>query len=521
MEYKSTIPFHWKILSILWVSWVFIDFLLKHPLYVKSFNELFWTIPLVHCIIGGAAYLLISRYAKRQMTPLLILGVFMAMLWSGTLWNLILSDVDTTFSRVLFYLGRTIGIVVYVCLFILAAKRLGSLLVNALIRSDITLSPAVHISLGLCLYMFVYLMLLYIGLFDRWVIWILTALPLLISPKYVQRVISGLHKPLPGLESMSNWSLAGLIAILLVDAITFSLLLAPMPLGYDALNYYINLPKLIYQSGELLPGFQPYNWSLLQAAGAEAFHRIDLALVFSWVALPLLQWSGIEFGRRVLKMSLLQAILAMLVFSCMLSVMTQASLELKIDLGLTFILLTMLDVGLYIAQSVKHQTESKLTQLTLGILVGMLMGFALGIKLTSIVALMGIVALLWFAYVGEIGLLSCFLISIAVVFIARMDDLSGTRYYHASVAWLQYATLAIGGIGLIWAIVRHRSQATRALLLSVVMIAVSLVCFSPWLVKNYIEADKKTMINVLKGYAPGPDINLKLVKQKMKELGEE
>ncbi len=514
MEEIRQSPVWLKVLATVWMIWIFIDYWFKHPLYAKSIGSTYAGIPVIHLIVGGAIFYAIINTKSRGFSVLTIILSFFAFLWSGTLVNLVMySSVDYTFGSIFGYLGRSILFVFVVIWIIWSSYYAGHLLLKRLVLPRVQLAFSVYLAMGLCLMIIFIFLTLVLGIFNSWVLIGLLAIPMALNYKELLSDIPSLVQPLDALNNLSYVAIGAVLLMVLMNAITFGHTLTPFPVGFDALNYYINLPKLIAESGHLLKGFQPYNWSLLQAAGARLTGHIEMALILSWMGLILVQWASFELGRKVMRLPSEIALVGVLLFTFMPSVTTQASQELKVDLGLTFMLLAMVLSGFSLLAQIKASDYK--AAIVLAAILGLLGGIALGIKLTAVITLFAIVAILWYANLGKYAFFGIFFICLSVVFLAQLDTKAGLRVYHSSVTWLQYVSL-IFGIGLLaFASLKNKKMALKTSILTAVMAISSAVIFSPWIMKNYSEIETPTFMELLNGTSHGPQINMKIIDKNL------
>jgi hypothetical protein len=517
MEENKSMSIGLKVAAILWMIWVFLDYWFKHPLYFKSFGSSFIGIAMVHLMVGVLCFFVIQRLMHGRISVLLMIGVFFAFLWSGSLINLLMySDVPYTTLNVFLYMGRTVIFIGLVTWVIWSAYLMGSKLLSWTSIGSNSFPAVISTALGLCVFMFVIFIILLAGVFSPWSLATLFALPILLDIKNIKSQLAAFIQPIEKSTSFSALGISCVILLLMMNAINFGHTLSPFPTGFDALNHYINLPKLMSQSGELVKGYQPYNWSLLQAAAVKLTGRIELALIFSWMGLLLVQWATFEMGRKIMKLPAKYALLGVVFFTYMPAVTTQASQELKVDLGLTFMLLAMVMTGFVLLQQLKINKEGQGIYV-LAILVGVLGGFALGIKLTAVIALFAMVAILWYFNLGKNAFFGVFFVCLAIVFMARLDAIAGLRTYHSSVQWLQYASLLIGLIFLVIGVRLQIKKAIKTAMLTLMMSLSAGLVFMPWLLKNYSEVDNPTFMEILNGANHGPSFNLKKFEENLQK----
>jgi|GEM_PF-4676080 len=509
-----------KIIAVLWMVWVFLDYWFKHPLYPLGVTNTFMAIPLMHMMIGVIAYIVIDQVSYRRISWLTCIGMFLAFLWGGTLVNLLLySPVDYSFMSILSYIGRTILFAIFLALLTLSAKQLGGFIVNGVLLPGFNIATSVHIALGLCCFMILIFIILAFHVFHPVVIGLILFFPIPLFYKNTWEDISRLHKPIGASDRLSIIGIVSLILIILMNAMTFAHTLSPFPVGFDAQNYYINLPKLMTEAGMLQKGYQPYNWSLLQSAAYGLVGRVEMLLILSWFGLILVQWCTYEVGTRLMKIPRGLVLLGVALFTYMPSVTTQASQELKVDLGLTFMLLAMVLSGFALLKNLRER-PTRQSMVGLAVIVGVLGGIALGIKLTAVIALFAFIAILWYQGLGRLGFLGVFFISMAIVFFAQLDTRAGLRVYHSSVSWLQVVALFIGIGCLFYAIKEHTRKGLKLLYLSVVIAMSCSIVFVPWMIKNYTEIKNPSFIQLLNGTNHGPVMNMKVIDRNYKKSKE-
>ena len=518
MPQSAKSPSLWFFLgAIAWMLWIFVDYWFKHPLYSSALSNTFFAIPVIHLILGVMFYFLIFKFQRRAFSAPVLLGMFLLFLWLGTLVNLMMySTVDYSASSVIFFLLRTLAYVLFVGGLVFSAYQLGRLILLRVCGYKAELAASVYTAVGLSFFMLLIFILLVAGVYASWSLAVLFLIPLLINYNSAFKDLKSIVLLKPDLK-LTAIGVVSLLLIILMDAITFGYTLSPFPVGFDALNYYINLPKLMAEAGELLPGFQPYNWSLLQAAGVTLMGKVELALILSWLGLLLVQWATFEVGRHILKLSVESSLLGVLLFTFMPCVTTQASQELKVDLGLTFVLLTMVLATFTLLKQIKTDQASRRSTIVLAVLIGLLGGVALGIKLTAVIALFALVSILWYVKVGKLAFIGVFFICLSIVFLAQMDSKAGLRAYHASVAWLQYVSLGVGIICLMWSIRGKVKHALHAILLTAAMGATSAVVFSPWVAKNLSEIKNPSFMEMINGTSHGPNFNARTIDRNLKK----
>lgn len=506
-----------KVIGAVWLLWVFLDYWFKHPLYAVSLANMKFAIPMIHMIVAGGFFALMYSRMNRGLNWIWLVGFFLVALWSGTLVDLLMYGVGIEYSgaTIVAYLGRTLLYVAILAILTLSAMVLGRKATSYL-SPTASLPSSVHIAVGLSVYMVISFMLLAFGIFEPIAIAALVAGPLLAYYPLTLEAFQAAKASIEFGEEYHGWILGGIVAIVLMNVVTFAYTLSPYPVGFDAQKYYINLPKLMAEAGQLQKGYQPYNWSLLQAAGYKVTGRPEFLLILSWYGLVLVQLSIWQFGRHCLKMKALPVVLAMTLFTFMPSVTQQASQELKIDLALAFYMLTMMICVFKLLETMRRD-GNRIKMVSLAFLIGWLGGIALGIKLTAVIAIFGAMAIIWYQALGRMAFVGFFLLFLGVALFAGLDSRAGLRAYHDSVIWLQVLSSFAGFAFLFFAFKAQIKKGLKLMYLSTVVAMASVLIFSPWLLKNYTEIEQPTLMKLLNGTNHGPDINMRIIDKNLRD----
>ena len=171
-------------------------------------------------------------------------------------------------------------------------------------------------------------------------------------------------------------------------------LIRPMPIGFDDLAVYMNIPNLLASGGILLTGIDAYSWGLFMALGFLLFNSTTITLFLSFAG-GLLAFFGLYAcvqsycEQRNMPPSLVNtyALFAATLFYTLPAIVFQSAKDMKVDLAsLFFMLLAFLS---FLAWRKKGHAEVKSLWLS-----GLFLGFAFTIKYT---ALFFIVAMLLYA----------------------------------------------------------------------------------------------------------------------------
>jgi hypothetical protein len=171
-------------------------------------------------------------------------------------------------------------------------------------------------------------------------------------------------------------------------------LIRPIPIGFDDLAVYMNVPNLLARGGRLLSGIDACSWGIFMSLGFLLFHSTTIALFLSFLG-GVLAFFGLYISvqsyceQRDMNRSQANtyALFMATLFYTLPTIVFQSAKDMKVDLAAFFFML--LSFILFMAWRKKDQGDVKSLWLS-----GLFMGFAFTIKYT---ALFFIVALLLYA----------------------------------------------------------------------------------------------------------------------------
>ena len=508
--------------SICWMGFIGMDYFQKHPGYllnIQSFNFYitFGGILLICAGISSAFTKFPKKLAKvsRGISIYAIVLIMVSITFASA--NMVVTELTKVNSGIggLFnMLGKFIKVSFFLFSIIMSCYAAGNLFTNLLKvefpkRSKNIIEVAIGIMLVVMLaFLFGALKLLH---------WFVLGPALLLiiglnwknTLAFLKNLLWDEIKPSKKLNFLGTFCflvLSYLIGMSLLQNLT------PWPKGWDSLSLYVNLPQLINDYHGLVKGFQPYNWSLFMSFGLVLFNSIETTLTLAFSGGVLCLFAMFPIARNTLKLNVNHSLLALLSFYLIPSIGFQSFLEQKVDLGLLFIILVI--VNIILSWSKKKQKALEIKPATDGaesvvalengnyeisylIIAGLLTGFAFGIKLTTLFSFFGIVAIIWYLNLGSLAFLGIALLSIFGILLVKLDDMSGMRQYHLSADIVQW-TLLILGIGMIaFVSLKNTKGLINSLKQSIIYTSFFVLMTIPWLGKNYIDAGKKLSFNYL------------------------
>ncbi len=536
-----------RILTILfllgWVLFIFLDYWQKHPSYYLSFVHFQYSgMALALLAIGAGSTWLVLKYGRIKQRAHLFngLAVFLLMMvvslvTVGAAFNALVPGGGFNAMRAIHVLGQVGGTALAVYSLALATYVLGSFINDFLnLKIDGLEGTMIAIATGIMGLVLFSFLLGAIGLLHGFLLYPCLAVLLFFGRKKALFFLKkSLWQPL-ATDSGLSWVGAGSFFLLvLLMGINFTAVNVPMPAGFDSLTVYANLPSLIGGQHGLVEGFQPYNWSILMSLGYVLFNSTEVSLALSNLGGILAAFALYALCRRWLKLDANYSLLAILAFSITPAVTVQSSAELKIDLGLLFVSLCILLVLLDYVGSGFGKNETAKTAADNGktaifkklpfppeiAWMGLMSGFALGIKLTTTYFAFALLIALWYAYHGRRGFWAMFLASLFLVFLVKLDDFGGLRQFHLGAGLLQWGILAAALLLFAGSFLANSSHFQKSLKLSVVYGAFALLTFVPWVVKNFAETRSLSPTALMNGKAASPDISLPILEKNLSGHG--
>jgi len=478
--------------------------------------------------IGGG---LIFHFYKRKVSGLLRGGLLVipGLILIGTTFAFALNrstKVTAKLSEVFFVLSNYFAVALQVFFIVLACYSVGLWCID---KVKMELQPisktAVSISSGI---MIIVMIAFILGIF-KGLYWF-TLGPILLACfalnykktfQFFKNLCVDTIKPSKQLGFLGVFSFLMLLFIIQLNLLQN---ISPFPKGWDSLSLYVKLPTIINDYHGLVRGYQPYNWSLLMSFGLILFDSVETVLALSFLGGILSLLGLYAIGKDVLKIDQNYILLGLLIFYLIPSVAFQSFLEQKVDLGLLYIVLTLIILLFHWIKDRNtkiKKDENAFTKFNLQawknpylITMGLLTGFAFGIKLTTLFTYFCIICVMWFIEFGFIGFIGSSLLCCFAILIIRLDDMSGMREYHLSANYLQWILLLIGSSTFVYFFLKSKKGFFRSMRFSVVYSVFFVLMTLPWITKNYIDSDMKLSFRyLLNGKTNEPAAGLNYMKR--------
>jgi hypothetical protein len=279
-----------------------------------------------------------------------------------------------------------------------------------------------------------------------------------------------------------------------------------MPIGWDDLGVYMNFPKIMATTGNLLQWAGMYAWQLITGTGflfsytaAQAFYINQLGGILAVIAIiSTLSYAFEEKGKKSLLS--LPVLFAAVYYAMPMTVFQQAK-DMKLDPAYLFFSIS----GIMLLFHVWNGFENKKRDYILLAIIGVIIGFTFSVKFTSVMLVLGCLGFIAYRLLSFAGYLWFFFLFIAFFTKFNLWSIMNVPMPKDNPGLLTGASLILGGIGIACILIslsrhnKHRNHNnsqdsktpwalfTSWIISSLVFLVGISVGISPWLVKNIHE----------------------------------
>jgi len=391
-----------------------------------------------------------------------------------------------------------------------------------------------------------------------------------------------LLKPISLSPQLNLIGIASFVVLLTFVTLNFTQNIRPIPIGYDAMTLYMRIPSLIRDYNGLIQGHGMYNWSLFMSLGFVLFNSTAVALELSFVGGPLALSALYALSRRLMNTNLALLTCAIFYTMPEVNFLSYQDTKIDLGLLFISICAVLLLVNwinpyqeieadedqladtklesqrtkfkrasskerkknalirkkkvqekkqtvmvnsqaptflLRFRDKLHRKTPKVLEGQHLIVWLGLLIGFSMGIKITSLLLLLGVLVAMWYVKGDAISALGVLFMCLFGILLFRLDEQPGMRDWHANVSYLQWL-LAGCGFGLLgWEAINKRNLLLANIKRSFILITFSLIAMSPWLLKNISETGQLNTDALLNGQKAIPqfkDIRMETLEKNWK-----
>lgn len=502
---------------IVWCLVIIADYVNKHPLYYFSYKYFrYQNLSLFILSFTGVLYLLnskfekVSRFLFTGSSLIVIVVIYITALCLA--FSKYVPELQLELANVNQFLAINFKSLSYLFLITISAYLYG----NLFKRLNL---PFVDfkISVGLILLISHLFIFAAIGLLNLYsILWVLL-LPIVLQIKMLPDLLSSIFiqkVDLAHLNVIGFFSISILILYLLIN---FTYIQTTFPLGFDSRNFYMNIARQISESESLIYGYRPYNWGLLLSTGYILFKSSAVALSVSFYGFIISLIAIHQLCVRALKIDINNTLLLLLIIAVTPAITNQLYTELKTDMGLLFFQTVSISYLLHlfkdssfvnwIKKNEKLEHRFSLKYIVSLSVLGLIIGFGLTIKLTNLfLAVAIIVAFIWISTENFFIITSAILSALVVLYLGKIDNLSGLSQYHLSTGKFFVGLLILATIAFFIGVIKDKVKIIGTIRALSIMIIFMILPLLPWMIKSYNESKSLNPEQLLNGIKPGPDI---------------
>lgn len=302
-----------------------------------------------------------------------------------------------------------------------------------------------------------------------------------------------------------NFNLVIILVIALALVTGFIDNLTPIPRGWDGLNQYLNIAKRLSEFNELITMGGNYYWELIMSLGFIMFNWTTAAMNIASFFPATLCLIALYLILR--KFTSQKAALISTAAIYLTPIITfHGAEDNKVDIA-NFAMSIIAFLSIYRGVTAETKRE-KLSYIAIG---GILCGFCLGIKLTSLMLIFSTITLLLHRAFRWKGALAGILFSLSLLAITQSIGFGSEISF--STTTYKITALTLFSLSAILVITSWlKNKCTRGLKRLVVLGLFISLAFSPWVVKNYLETNSLSSTALLFGDPPQPTIDYELLE---------
>ena len=506
-----------RIFSILWALFLLLDYASASEYLTSAFsffeyNGMLATISIMAAIVvwlftkrpRKGLTLTIHHYRNIYAYPAVLLLMMIIM---G--FYLSVSGLKTgEGGSVLIFLFKTIGFHLAVLPVLAAAFGAGHFVFRFIpLQMSESVSWLIRLVLGFAVLTLFLFLLGAMKLLHAWIVFPLLAVMIWPGAKELMRLVKEHLISVSKSFEIHAAALLPWLFTLLMIAVNFCFITRPFPVGFDELNLYMNTPKLMAGYHGLTQGGDAYNWSVVMSLGFILYDKLVVATLLS--VLPgILTLLVIYRMARMIHVSREWSITACALYYTLPNIIWQSRNDAKVDLALMFVTLcaVLLLMEFYFGNRKNQEKISlfgkQLPSLYLvWSLAGFMLGFAFGIKYTSVMCVFGFLVYLFYMTGGKWAAAGMFFLNFAIIFGLRL-----TRFgaFEAESPLLGIFPMVLAAGCFAMSARSHFRQLTQSVVLAAIFGVSMALTFIPWAAKNVTENGSVSFSHILTGKSPAP-----------------
>lgn len=457
-----------------WISILLLFYFLTHDQLV---NALFSGRHLIFLSILGLLFSALVYLLKKKKFGWILSGsgvwLMVLMVMLSIQFAMVLNlDIlgETKFSR---WFGLNLMVWIFVPLFFYSSLKLGTLIYKE--KQSFT-----HLGIGIIIHTFLLWILAKMEILNSYSVGIIFLIPLILKPSETYMQFKALiFKRFSNIETINSLGWASIFVFLITFCANFVEAIRPFPKGYDALTLYFNLISAIHQKNEMIEGIGAFYGLLYPGSGLFLSNLSFLSFAFFPFIILLSGLVFFQICRKYFDINWSLAGLAMLMTVPLIN--SVAGLQQKIDGSVLFFSLLCLQLFL------NHYGQWKKNEY---LLMGIFLGFMFGIKFSSLIFILPLLAIIWSVDWNKYSLIPLIFGSLFLILEFEIDSFSGMRVYHSQIERNGYIFLALSLLGFVGIIILEKGSFLGFFRKNVPLLLGFLLSIMPLGINNYLETRK-------------------------------
>ncbi|GAB0174434.1 MAG: hypothetical protein HHAS10_03130 [Candidatus Altimarinota bacterium] len=305
----------------------------------------------------------------------------------------------------------------------------------------------------------------------------------------------------------------GFIIFTLLLGVSLINVIRPMPIGWDDLGVYMNLPKIIATTEQLITSGGMYAWQLITGTGflfsynaSQAFYMNQLGGILATIfVISILSYAFEDSGKKTIIS--LPVLLGVFYYAMPMTVFQQAK-DMKLDPAYFAFSISTIALLFYVWKGLERKEK-------IGIIgvIGILVGFTFTVKFTSLMLILGILGWLTYTSLSLWGFIGYFLIFLGVFTKLNLWKMLNVPMPESQAVLnsIGIPLFIIGCASIAFATLKLKNSASHYkkifldwILYSVIFLIGTVITCIPWLIKNGNEVirakiEHPTISNFLAG----------------------
>ena len=494
--------FFFKYGLIVWSVWVFVNYFIHHSAYFYAISQAPYlkTIFILVFVSIGAFFLYSKDNFKLRgwkvyvFLLLLLMIVYYSFADEASIFrgSVIKYQFFFLINNIFLHLGT---LLIFLCCYAVGIRFLNPFKGVLNVHHNRILG----IVIGMALFTFLLMILAALGFLQTWALVPIILLLLIWQRKECWSFIKYVFWNPINTKKVSFWTFAIVMVVLIFTAFNLVGSIKVFPLGFDGVVLYQNITKSLLHSQQLISGGQAYSWSLFTSLGPLIFGSMVFSIFLSHIMGVLCMWAMFHLGRIFLSRS--ATWIAIVLFYILPAVSFHNFVDEKVDLAFLFVCISIFIFFLKYGDSIQYKflTKNKTSNWFFSLL-GLLLGFAMGIKYLGLLLIIGVVSMIIYQWGGIKAYLSSMLTFLALLFLVKINSFA----YISITSIERYMIVGILGFLGIGILVFYYKQFdwTKGFKviknIFIIFIATGL-SFMPWAIKNVAESGAFSSKNLLYG----------------------